>query len=975
MSHPQEIFNPVIARLRAFSWVGPKYSKIARDDPDNVKNMSSESLLDIVSHNEPRSGKTKTKYRQAQGELQRRYMSRLATSIPDWGVWGGRAIVFDTETQNIETGQAMRFGVAQMRGYGYRELIDFMMREARPPNRIELDTLRAVYIFYDPAMLEMDQSNTQTSIAILEDLRKQREEETSVPHRLVTRDEFVEKILFRNEHIKEDIPLPILVIGHKLDFDIERLSVFPATMARGEFVFGGFSIPMGRSVKKKGDREGEPNGPRVVLKKIGPGKNSFRAVSVYNASLRTHEFVDTLMLTKALFGADASGSMEALCKKFGAPIQKETVEHFQPLTQQYVDYGYNDVERTWFIYTKLRELVLKHGRNTPIWNMYSVASVGKAYYKDFGIDKYLNKNIIGQNSEHSLKSLKLCGVAMEAMIGARAECGVRHQIREVINKDFKSQYPTINIKLRLQDLLLAERIDIEEDERTASGDWLRGGKDAAFLEAVTILDAADNIRNVAPSEFKYAFGVTALLGKDKVASNTTWSRLIGFALVDPADCILPVRTSFQDEFDKDDGKASTNVGLSEIEHGPPLWVTYLDVLGSKFLTGKMPRILKTMRMKPIGKQSNLEKIKFFGDPDYEIDLSLPDTDIFRRILEMRDEIQALKKTLKRGPKYDELEAMQLALKLIANSTSYGVFVQFDVDERETETKLSVFHGEQDRQLIARKKMRDDAGGRAEPFSIKVEKPGSWFAPWGALITAGGRLLIAIAETLARIEGAAHGGMSYGMCDTDSMAFVRPSGMSRTEFRKAVEHIGSHFQRINPYAKVNGKEPEVFATEAVNFNFANKKEEKPLYILSISAKRYALANITRKDGLDYETLSEMRDDWANAVVILRKVSAHGLGPVTAPGYTRLPDDNEHPAVDFERDDKGAFVLKDGERIPLYGEICHGKGNARLFLDMWKRALKCLSNMKQRNQDVRSLTQSRMKWANGRDWINHNSSSDL
>jgi hypothetical protein len=33
---------------------------------------------------------------------------------------------------------------------------------------------------------------------------------------------------------------------------------------------------------------------------------------------------------------------------------------------------------------------------------------------------------------------------MEAMIGARAECGIRHQIREVINKDYKSQYPTIN---------------------------------------------------------------------------------------------------------------------------------------------------------------------------------------------------------------------------------------------------------------------------------------------------------------------------------------------------------------------------------------------------------------------------------------------------------------------------------------------------------------------------------------------------
>ena len=180
----------------------------------------------------------------------------------------------------------------------------------------------------------------------------------------------------------------------------------------------------------------------------------------------------------------------ANCSK--ARLPKEEVEHFKPLTPEYVEYGLNDVERTWFIYTKLRELYQQHGRSTPIWNMYSVASVGKAYYKDFGIEPYLNKNMKG-SAAAKLKTLKLCGVSMEAMVGARAECGVRHQIREVINRDFKSQYPTINIKLGLQDLLLAERVDTYEDECTASGDWLKGGKDAAFLESVSILDIDDGV--------------------------------------------------------------------------------------------------------------------------------------------------------------------------------------------------------------------------------------------------------------------------------------------------------------------------------------------------------------------------------------------------------------------------------------------------------------------------------------------------
>ena len=66
-----------------------------------------------------------------------------------------------------------------------------------------------------------------------------------------------------------------------------------------------------------------------------------------------------------------------------------------------------------------------------------------------------------------------------------------------------------------------------------------------------------------------------------------------------------------------------------------------------------------------------------------------------------------------------------------------------------------------------------AGAVQETSSIKVEKPGSWFAPWGPLITAGGRMLIALAEALGRHEGRAFGGIPYGVCDTDSMAFARP----------------------------------------------------------------------------------------------------------------------------------------------------------------------------------------------------------
>jgi DNA polymerase elongation subunit (family B) len=963
MTQPQEIFNPVVARLRAFSWPNKNVGGPIKSFPE-----TDDELLHYVSEweNMERKGKNARQYCRFQGELQRRYLKQIATVIPDWGAWGACTCILDTETQNVETGQAMRFGIAQMRGFAYHELIEFIEREGRPPNRAELDTLREIYILHDPDMIEMDATLRDASIALLEAVRNSRETATGVPHHLITRDQFVENVLFRNERIKGAIPLPVLLIGHKLDFDLERLPVFDAGMAKGDFFYGGFSLTVGRSVFNGGKNKGKPSGPVVQLKKIGPGKNNYRAVSRFNAHLHTHQFVDTLMLAKALLGADTPGGMDALCELFKGPLPKEVVEHFKPLTRDYVEYGLNDVERTWFIYTQLRELYRQHDRSTPIWSLYSVASVGKAYYKDFGIETFLDKNMKGSVASR-LKTLKLCGVSMEAMIGARAECGIRHQIREVINKDFKSQYPTINIKLGLQDLLLAERVEINEDECTTSGDWLNGGKDAAFLERVSILDDDDGDGESASS---YIFGDCALLGKDKARSDKIWRRLLGFALIDPAGAILPLRTAFQDAFDKDDGKASINVGLTEIEHGPAIWVTYLDVLQSKFLTGKMPRLLKTMRMVPVGRQPNLQKINFFGEPAYEIDLTQPDVDIFKRILEMRDEIKVKMSDLAKGSQeYNLLNAMQLALKLIANSTSYGVFVQFDVDEREKPTKISVLHGTDEKKIVARKKVQNDDGSW-EASSIKVEKPGSWFAPWGPLITAGGRMLIAIAETLARHEGRTYGGIPYGMCDTDSMAFARPFSMPRHEFRAAVEHVGNTFQRINPYAAVNGKEAEVFATEDVNFAFTNwrgkfrivkPRQMKPLYILSVSAKRYAMANIVRPDGSDYDSLADLHADWRNAVVILRKVSAHGLGPITASGYVRPPDDGLHLAVPNKYGDDDELVLKDGKPIPLYGEVCHGKGNARLFLDMWKRAFELFVQHEglKTGREIARLIESEMK----------------
>ena len=73
--------------------------------------------------------------------------------------------------------------------------------------------------------------------------------------------------------------------------------------------------------------------------------------------------------------------------------------------------------------------------------------------------------------------------------------------------------------------------------------------------------------------------------------------------------------------------------------------------------------------------------------------------------------------------------MQLALKLLANSTSYGVTIEFIVDERNKSSRTTVYHGTKSTPKIARQNSITENGERVKS-GYKVERPGKYFAPWG-----------------------------------------------------------------------------------------------------------------------------------------------------------------------------------------------------------------------------------------------------
>jgi hypothetical protein len=265
-----------------------------------------------------------------------------------------------------------------------------------------------------------------------------------------------------------------------------------------------------------------------------------------------------------------------------------------------------------------------------------------------------------------------------------------------------------------------------------------------------------------------------------------------------------------------------------------------------------------------------------------------------------------------------------SLKLLANATSYGVLIEVIVDERKKETGTTVYHGGAATRKRARTRIIGDDGA-PQTTGYKVERPGKWFAPYGVLIPAAGRLMIAMIERIATDRG-----LFFAFCDTDGVSLGRPHGMARETFRKAVFDIAAALQSLNPYRP--DLKIQLFNIEDINYRLRDNEcgkvtcELEPLYALVISAKRYALFN-RGEDGS----------------IIIRKASAHGLGDVGMPAhYNHLTSEHtraDHIAAPVVKDDHTKEIKRHsitGEPLRRYGRLAQGKG-ARFFCDLWRIAI--------------------------------------
>jgi hypothetical protein len=361
------------------------------------------------------------------------------------------------------------------------------------------------------------------------------------------------------------------------------------------------------------------------------------------------------------------------------------------------------------------------------------------------------------------------GIFMQAYFGGRAECRIRNCEMPICLVDFMSQYPVVNELLDNWSVLIAQ--------------------------AVEFPDATKKVRHL-----------LSRITLEKCFDPSYWTQFNFFALVYPENDILPVRTVYNG--------TTQNIGVNYLTSKEPIWFAGPDLIASILLTGKVPRIEKAIRVKPNGRQSGLGSTSLRG----MVTVDANKHSFFKHVVEQRAANAS-------NP------ALQHWLKILANSGSYGLFVELNPNPADA-AKLKVFSGEES----------------FETNSPVVEEPGKWFAPHlASLITSGGRLLLAMLEKCI-----ADAGGTYLFCDTDSAAIVasserqklRNSGKPITALsRHEVNHIVERFQSLNPYnpALISGS---ILKIDPVNFD--NDNVPRQLFGISIAAKRYALYTKTRDD---------------------------------------------------------------------------------------------------------------------------------
>jgi hypothetical protein len=471
---------------------------------------------------------------------------------------------------------------------------------------------------------------------------------------------------------------------------------------------------------------------------------------------------------------DNSYSLAGAIEDFSSQPEKMEHEPTGLVTEEEIGYARQDVRATLGLLNALKREYDLHPIALLPDRAYSPASIGKTYVRAMGIVEPMRKFKDIPHKTH--------GIAMAAYYGGRAECRIRRWPVPVVPVDLTSEYPSVDALLGIWDVLTAAKLTIEDATTDVQ----------ALLRDLTSDSALDDL-------FQSAF----------------WRRLNFYARIVPEGDVLPVRSVYGSK------SGTCNIGLNEFHWKQPMWVAGPDLVASVLLSGRVPNIQEAFRIVPHGKQRGLRPVKLRG----AISVNPREEDFFTRVIEYRKQNKAD-------------ERLQHFLKILANSTSYGTYLELNPVKvaPSNRPKIRVYCGEHFKEQLA-------------PDTI--EQPGSFYFPLlGALITSGGRLLLAMIERCVRDAGG-----TYLCCDTDALAIVASKRGGTIKMPddappiKAlswgeVEQIRRRFDSLSPYNR--DIVPQLL--RLTDENYEENSDQRQLFGLSIAAKRYVL--YTTKCGQPY-----------------------------------------------------------------------------------------------------------------------------
>lgn len=439
-------------------------------------------------------------------------------------------------------------------------------------------------------------------------------------HILLTRKEFVEKIFYPYVYTAR-----AKCVGFNLPFDISRLTI---AFTNSRKFHDGFSLKL----------SGNPQLPNIIIKSLNSKASfiEFTKPSRYRKSEKKNAFVHFkgcfIDLRTASFGlTNNSYSLEGALQAFDCTMTKTHPESHGKVSEEYVDYNVNDALSTYELYTKVLQRYAMYGLAKDISKIYSPASIGKAFLNKIGIKSFLE-----MNPEFPKEVL---GKLMSTYYGGRTELRLRKTPIKVAYLDATSMYPTVYSLLRMDSFLKASTIRYKDSTAETQ----------ALLDGTKI----DNIRD-----------------------KHFWHSLMTICRIRPNDDILPVRSRY-------DARNTYNIGINHLKavDDLSLWYTLGDLVASKLLRGKTPKIEEAITFDPSGIQSTLSDIEIVKGISVR-----HDEDLIKKLIEERIRIRKESKNLALD-KRKTSDIAQNILKIIANSISYGIYIEINSEHLESKHSM------------------------------------------------------------------------------------------------------------------------------------------------------------------------------------------------------------------------------------------------------------------------------------------------